>query len=94
MSPPQRDEAALGWLLAQYRFDRYRRRQAPCRDGAWHPKAVDAARLLAMAAGECLTRDLINTPASDMGPEELEAAFLALANAWCDDAGDPGRRSA
>jgi leucyl aminopeptidase len=32
-----------------------------------------------MAAGEYLTRDLINTPAQDMGPDELEAAFLALA---------------
>ena len=37
-------------------------------------------RLLAMAEGEFLTRDLINTPALDMGPEELEAAFLALAD--------------
>jgi leucyl aminopeptidase len=32
-----------------------------------------------MAEAEALTRDLINTPAEDMGPEELEAAFLALA---------------
>ena len=45
----------------------------------WLPEGVDAARLLAMAEGEFLTRDLINTPASDMGPDELEAAFLALA---------------
>ena len=34
---------------------------------------------MAMAEGEFLTRDLINTPAADMGPAELEAAFLALA---------------
>ena len=32
-----------------------------------------------MATGEFLTRDLINTPSSDMGPAELEAAFLTLA---------------
>lgn len=32
-----------------------------------------------MAAGEFLTRDLINTPAADMGPAELETAFLDLA---------------
>ncbi|EEW26795.1 leucyl aminopeptidase family protein [Rhodobacter ferrooxidans] len=75
-----RDEAALGWLLAQYRFDRYR-------PGAEIgpiarlklPKGCDAKRLLAMATGEYLTRDLVNTPASDMGPAELETAFLALA---------------
>jgi leucyl aminopeptidase len=33
----------------------------------------------AIAAGECLTRDLINTPTSDMGPSELEAACVAMA---------------
>ncbi|MEH7827785.1 leucyl aminopeptidase family protein [Gemmobacter denitrificans] len=72
-------ETALGWQLAQYRFDRYRPadRTAPqlkC------PEGVDEALVLAMAEGECLTRDLINTPAADMGPAELEAAFLALAD--------------
>jgi leucyl aminopeptidase len=43
------------------------------------PDGLDTTRLLAMAEGEFLTRDLINTPASDMGPAELEAAFVALA---------------
>ncbi len=32
-----------------------------------------------IAAGEALTRDLINTPANDMGPDALEAACLDLA---------------
>ena len=78
LAPEHRAEAALGWLLAQYRFDRYRPAPAilpalKCPDG------VDQAQILAMAAGEFLTRDLINTPASDMGPAELEAAFLDLA---------------
>lgn len=78
LTQSQRDEAALGWLLALYRFDRYRAGKAaePARLVA---EGVDAARLLAMAEGEFLTRDLINTPASDMGPAELEDAFLALA---------------
>ncbi|MBC7676677.1 MAG: leucyl aminopeptidase family protein, partial [Rhodoferax sp.] len=43
------------------------------------PEGCDATRLIAMATGEFLTRDLINTPSSDMGPAELEAAFLTLA---------------
>ncbi len=78
LSPQDRDEATLGWLLAQYRFDRYRAGKAP---EAWlkAPDGCDAARILAIAAGEWLTRDLINTPASDLGPEDLEEAFLALA---------------
>ncbi|HLQ19238.1 MAG TPA: leucyl aminopeptidase family protein [Tabrizicola sp.] len=76
----ERTEAALAWLLSGYRFDRYR----PTRKAAALPRLVcpdglDAARLIAMAKGEALTRDLINTPAEDLGPTELEAAFLALA---------------
>jgi leucyl aminopeptidase len=72
-------EAALGWLLAQYRFDRYRKTEMNRAARLVVPQGVDGARIAAIAAGECLTRDLINTPASDMGPEELEAAFRALA---------------
>lgn len=71
-------EAALGWLLAGYCFDRYKSRPRPLvRLKA--PDGVDALRLEAIAAGEVLTRDLINTPASDMGPDELEDAARLLA---------------
>ena len=73
-------EAALGWLLASYRFDRYRPgKSAPNLPRLKAREDIDAARLVAMAAGEFLTRDLINTPALDMGPDELEAAFMDLA---------------
>ena len=72
------EEAVLGWLLGQYRFDRYRAAKTVL-PRLKAPVGVDAARLLVIAQGEFLTRDLINTPASDMGPEELEAAFCALA---------------
>ncbi len=72
------EEAALGWLLSGYQFTRYRQ-QKPNKVRLKAPKGIDAARIEAIAAGEVLTRDLINTPASDMGPQELEDAFLALA---------------
>lgn len=78
LDPEHRAEAALGWLLAQYRFDRYKPASTVL-PGLKCPEGVDEGRILAMAAGECLTRDLINTPAQDMGPAELETAFLALA---------------
>lgn len=73
------EEAALGWLFAGYSFDRYRPK-APLRDKPRliAPEGVDAARIEALAASETMVRDLINTPASDLGPEELELAFLAL----------------
>ena len=72
------DEAALGWLLAGYRFDRFASARAPEADLV-APGGVDAPRLERIAAGEALARDLINTPASHMGPEELEAAVRELA---------------
>jgi leucyl aminopeptidase len=78
----EKTEAALAWLLAGYRFDRYRPgRKAADLPRLICPEGLDAARLIAMATGEALTRDLINTPAQDMGPEELEAATRALATA-------------
>ncbi|MGV8950163.1 MAG: leucyl aminopeptidase family protein [Cypionkella sp.] len=75
----QRDEIALGWLLGQYRFTRYRAAKADPLAQLIAPDGCDAARLEAMAAGECLTRDLINTPAADMGPAELESVMADLA---------------
>ncbi|MGR3468743.1 MAG: leucyl aminopeptidase family protein [Shimia sp.] len=66
------------WLLALYRFDRYADAPAP---GATlvAPDDIDRERVEALVAGEALTRDLINTPTSDMGPAELEGAARALA---------------
>lgn len=72
------EEEALGWLLTGYAFDRYR---AQSRGNATlvAPSGLNAMRIESMAAAEALTRDLINTPASDMGPTALEAAVDTLA---------------
>ncbi|MEL6119017.1 MAG: leucyl aminopeptidase family protein [Pseudomonadota bacterium] len=69
---------SLGWLLASYGYSRYRE-QSGAKALLVAPDAVDAERLQIIAAGEFLTRDLINTPASDMGPADLEAAASDLA---------------
>lgn len=72
------EECALAWRLAEYAFDRYTEKKgAIARLKA--PKSIDAERIDAQVAGDFLARDLINTPASDMGPDELEKAFKALA---------------
>lgn len=81
LTDAQRDEATLAWLLQSYRFDRYRPGKAAAALPLLRlPEGVDGLRMLAMVEGEFLTRDLINTPASDMGPAELEAAFVGVAN--------------
>ncbi|HBQ36314.1 MAG TPA: leucyl aminopeptidase [Rhodobacteraceae bacterium] len=70
-------EAALGWLLAGYIFDRYRD-QKPALAQLKAPVGIDASSIEIIASGEALTRDLINIPASDMGPQDLENAFFEL----------------
>ncbi|MBU2890039.1 leucyl aminopeptidase family protein [Celeribacter halophilus] len=73
------EEQLLGWLLSGYVFDKYAKR-SPSEAELVAPEGVDSARLEVIAAGEALTRDLINTPANDMGPAELEAAARDLAD--------------
>lgn len=78
LTQEEAEEAALGWLLAAYRFDLYK--SAPRQKARLIPPAqVDAARIEAIAEGACLARDLINTPAGDMGPAALAAAAQDLA---------------
>ena len=78
LSQTEQDEAAFAWLLAAYRFDRYKK-SSPAKALLKAPAGVDSPQLEAVIAGEFLARDLINTPASDMGPADLEQAFLDLA---------------
>ncbi|MEM9432107.1 MAG: leucyl aminopeptidase family protein, partial [Pseudomonadota bacterium] len=74
-------EAALAWLLASYRFGRYKSGGAPPAE-LIAPPGIDAARVERIAAGVARTADLVNTPASDLGPEGLEAAAAELATAY------------
>jgi leucyl aminopeptidase len=72
--------AVLGWLLGQYRFDRYLKEKAakgPRILLTGEPARIEETILLAEAT--FLVRDLVNTPAGDLGPAELEAAAQALA---------------
>ncbi|PVH29286.1 leucyl aminopeptidase family protein [Pararhodobacter oceanensis] len=73
-------ENMLGWLLAGYRFERFKQQGAGQMAMLKPPAAMDGRRIEVLAAAECLTRDLINTPAAHMGPEELETTVLALAD--------------
>lgn len=70
--------AALGWLLESYDFDRYRQ-MAGASASLVCPQGIDRENILAQASAVKLTRDLINTPASDLGPAELEQAARKLA---------------
>jgi leucyl aminopeptidase len=72
--------AVLGWLLGQYRFDRFRK-DANAKGArvllTKEPARIEAAVRLADAT--FLVRDLVNLPAGDLGPAELERAAAAVA---------------
>jgi leucyl aminopeptidase len=70
--------AALAFALGSYRFARYRKQDRP-EVRLVPPDGVDAAEIDRIADAAMLARDLINTPANDMGPEELAAAAQGLA---------------
>ncbi len=69
----------LGWVLGQYRFTRYKRTDADALPELAFPKNVDQAYITATAEATYLVRDLINTPALDMGPQHLAEAAQQLA---------------
>ena len=71
--------AALGWELATYEFRRYRGEKGRAWPTLAWPEAADRADVERLAAATSLVRDLINTPSSDMGPEELAAAAEGVA---------------
>lgn len=71
--------ALHGWLMAQHRFTRYRKAgeaRGPRRLLVPDPAAIGPAVAAARAAAEL--RDLVDTPAEDMAPADLEAAVRAL----------------
>jgi leucyl aminopeptidase len=77
-SPPDRRLAALAFALGCYRFARYRK-EAAKEIRLELPDGIDGGELSRIVEAVALARDLVNTPANDLGPAELEAAARALA---------------
>lgn len=74
--------AAYGWLTAQYRFNRYKAEDKPVGPRVLLTEQVGRLpAIVAEAEAEMLVRDLVNTPAEDMGPAALEAEIEKLAKA-------------
>ncbi|HEX3863568.1 MAG TPA: leucyl aminopeptidase family protein [Stellaceae bacterium] len=73
------NHVALGWALGTYAFNLYReKKKQPATSLVW-PTGVDRGYVERLAGGVCLARDLINTPASDLGPAELADAAVQVA---------------
>ncbi|MFI4884385.1 MAG: leucyl aminopeptidase family protein [Steroidobacterales bacterium] len=80
LAPSAATRFVLGWLMGSYRMSRYRLdAPEPPRAALALPAGADLQYAAAAAHATALARDLINTPANDMGPEELSEAALDLA---------------
>ncbi len=86
IDPKSATQAALGWALGCYQFSRYKDpgESDNARDPAllaW-PEGADRAYVERAAAAAWLVRDLVNTPADDLGPQELSEAAVKVAQAF------------
>ena len=68
---------AAGWADGAYRFDGYKTEKLPP-PRLVIPAAEDAARFSREAEAISALRDMVNTPAADMGPEQIHARMTAL----------------
>ncbi|MEO1522226.1 MAG: leucyl aminopeptidase family protein [Cyanobacteria bacterium J06633_2] len=83
------DEATqlyLGWKLAQYRFTPYKQdKKSNIRDNQpilEPPSQADLDYVEAAVEAAYLVRNLVNTPAGDMGPAQLEKEARAIATTY------------
>jgi leucyl aminopeptidase len=74
-------QVALAWALGTYRFDRYKSKPAGVAPRLVASADCDVDWVLAAAEAMAEARDLINTPANDMGPAEIEGRFKDAARA-------------
>jgi leucyl aminopeptidase len=73
-------DVALGWALGAYGFHAYRKAKRAPAKLVW-PADADRGEVERLAQSVFLARDLINTPAEDMGPPQLAEAVRKVADA-------------
>ena len=78
LSAEDLEKACIGWSLAAYKFDAYKKNTKKYPRLVW-PKSVDKKRTEAFIQSISLIRNLINLPANDLGPEELADAARRIA---------------
>jgi leucyl aminopeptidase len=76
----QPELAAIAWGLGGYQFRRYKTSSTGDTAQLIIPANANAGRVRAIVEAVHFGRDLVNTPASDLGPGELEGAARLLAD--------------
>jgi len=76
---PAPADVALAFALGHYRFDRYRKQPHETGARLVAPAGVDLEELRAVSHACNLARDMVNTPANDMGPRQMETIAREVA---------------
>ncbi len=71
--------AATAWMLGSYGFDRYKSKSNRKLASLVWPAQAERDEALYTAQAVSLVRDLINTPAADLGPKELAESCAEVA---------------
>jgi len=79
--PEDARRAALAFLLGAYVFDRYKARPERDRVRLVAPEGLDITATLGIASACALAREMIDTPAADMGPLHIETIAREVASA-------------
>ncbi|MBS0296588.1 MAG: leucyl aminopeptidase family protein [Proteobacteria bacterium] len=74
--------SALAWAMGSYGFDRYKPREDKPRPRLVAPEGCDLEAVTAIAHACALARDMVNTPASDMGPLQIETVAREIASQY------------
>lgn len=72
---PDMELAILAFVLGAYKFQTYKSKKGATKAKLVVPRTIDATRISVIADAVYRGRDLINTPANDLGPEEIENAI-------------------
>jgi leucyl aminopeptidase len=75
-------EVAIAFALGHHRFDRYRKGGREALPQLLCPDGVDIDEVRAIHHACALARDMINTPANDMGPRQIETIAREVAEAF------------
>jgi leucyl aminopeptidase len=75
-----REQAALAFALGSYRFDRYKKK--PGERARLVAEGCDAEEVRHLAHACALARDMINTPANDLGPLQIETIAREIAEQY------------
>jgi leucyl aminopeptidase len=81
-SGPAHAAIALAWGLGSYVFDRYKADHGKPRARLVAPQGAELAALRRLVHATGLARDMINTPANDMGPRQIESIAREVAEAY------------